>query len=100
MQSEDDADSVKRCAAWARDVGLRNHNSRSGRRSGRQTVSLPRATGESRLDSPTTPPRCDGRGYDRGFRNRRAARCDSLGHDSGLRYRRADDTDSSYACWS
>jgi hypothetical protein len=60
----------------------------------------PRATGESRLDSPTTPPRCDGCGYDRGFRNRRAARCDSLGHDSGFRYWRADDTHSSYACWS
>ncbi len=54
------------------------------------------------LDSPATPrpPGCDGRGHDRGLRNRRGAGCDGLGHDRGLRHRVADDTDSSYTSWS
>jgi hypothetical protein len=52
-----------------------------------------------RLDSPATPG-SDGRGHDRGFRNRRAAGCDRPGHDRGSRYRRADDATSSCACSS
>ena len=53
----------------------------------------------SRLYSPT-PARCDRRGDDRGFRDRRGAWCDGLGDDCGFRDRRADHADSSYACWS
>jgi hypothetical protein len=52
-----------------------------------------------RLDSPATPG-SDGRGHDRGFRNRRAAGRDRPGHDRGSRYRRADDATSSCACSS
>jgi hypothetical protein len=59
-----------------------------------------RSIGGPRLNSPATHPRCDGRGYHGGLRNRRAApRCDGGGHDRGLRNRRADDTDSSDTCW-
>jgi hypothetical protein len=53
------------------------------------------------LDSASpAPPRCDGRGHDRGLRDRRRAGCDRPGHDRGPRHRRADDTNSSYPCAS
>jgi hypothetical protein len=59
------------------------------------------ATPSPGLDSASAPPpRCDGRGHDRGFRDRRGAGCDRPGHDRGSRYRRPDDTNSSSACWS
>lgn len=50
-----------------------------------------------RLDPPSAPPACHGRGYDRGFRQWRAARCDGTGHNRGFCYGCADDTNSSYA---
>ena len=52
------------------------------------------------LDSPPTPPRCDGRGDDRGLGNRRGAGCHCLGHDRRLRHGVADDSDSSCTSWT
>ena len=59
------------------------------------------ATPSPGLDSASAPPpRCNGRGHDRGLRDRRGAGCDRPGHDCGFRHRRPDDTNSSPACWS
>jgi hypothetical protein len=65
------------------------------------TSPSPRHTSRE-LDSAAaaTPPGCDGRGHNRGFRDRRGAWCDRPGHDRGSCHRRADDPNSSYTCSS